>query len=63
MSKVLENIARARVKRAEAQEAFLQALRAGREAGHTWRELAEPAHLSPEGVRWYLTDPRRNDGS
>jgi hypothetical protein len=63
MTKVLENIARARIKRTEAQAAFLEALRKGRESGHSWRELAEPAGLTPQGVRWYLSDRRRNDGS
>jgi len=61
MSKLLENIARARIRRAESEQEFREALRRARPS-HSLSELAEAAGMSRSGVVWHLKEVER-DGS
>jgi len=61
MSKLLENVARARIRRAEAEQAFRDALRRARPR-HTLAELAGAAGMSRNGVYWHLTREAKSDG-
>jgi hypothetical protein len=53
MSRLLENVAKARDKLAPAQDQFRKSLVAAKTL-HTWQEIADVANLSVGGVRWHV---------
>lgn len=59
MSKLLENVARARLERDQSEHRFQAALRRARKS-HTLAELAGAAKMSRNGVYWHLTKGERD---
>ena len=54
---LLQRIRKARRARDKAQDAFVSALREGKNV-HSWAELADAAGLSRHGVRYVVNDER-----
>lgn len=67
MTRLLENVARARLRRAEAEDRFWQALRLARgdpaNPTHSLGEIAGAAKMSRNGVYWHLTKEDRDEVS
>ena len=63
MSSLLSAIRRASSRRDKAYEAYVAAVRAAREAGHTLDEIGKAAGITRQGARYLLyPDPRKGDG-
>ena len=65
MSAALRKVARARARWhttcAEANAAYLEAIRAARDAGHTMPEIGEAAGISKQGVMYLLKREENGD--